>query len=376
MKNTLDKKIKKGTLTRRDFLKVAGIGTIGLYAKCSSTKPPDDPPIITKEMLRASLNAEYIVFGQGASVQQNAPGTVNYTSTDGAVNKTANIGQQIDLIEVDQGTSKAFNITVQGDDALKRIYNNVLLSGTTAINGVTLLKDAAGFGIDSFVNQFLAQCGGRNMTWEPDTITCYIDPILSSSHITAIENAIKEVAGYGGLSVAPFIDERKPYDATTPPDGEIWIYYEPTNNGLTNYSYGDDTVKSAKMMIKNPITGQLRGETFDMFIKNNQNVFWDQYIAKHFEFALKQRPQGNQNSYRVYTDREEQEGFDSSTNIQGLPGLIKTYMKKDIAQPPGVIGNVFNRGESEYILIETKEGSSSQDTISKQTIRKEREIKK
>lgn len=289
-----------------------------IVCKKTPTAPNPDPIVIEKEMLRVTLNASYIVFGQ-AGIQQNATGTVNFKRTDGTVNKTANIGQQIDLIEVNKGTSKSFNITVTGDRALKRIYKNVILSGTSEINGVTLLKDPVGFGIDEFVNEFLDQCANQNKTWQPSTLTCYIDPSFPIDYKTEIENAINEVAGYsnGAIAAPSFVYEAKSDDDTEPQGAEIWTCDSTRFSGITNYSFGDDIVTASKMWINRDSTAprRIRNEVFDMFIKNNQNIFINQYIAWHFEFALKHRPKGNQNSYKIYTDREEQDGFDNSVSV-------------------------------------------------------------
>lgn len=296
----------------------------GIVACKKTPTVPEVPDIVVieKEMLTVTLNASYIVFGQ-AGVQQNATGTVNYKSTslEDSTDKTVNIGELVELGEVDKGSSKSFNITVMGDNALKRIYNKVSLSGTTVISGVTLLQDPQGFGIDDFVNDFLDQCSNRIRVWVPNTLTCYIDPNLPPDYITAQESVIREVVGFsqGTISAPVFFYERKPVETGIPADGEIWVAAWTELNGVTNANWpqGGYVVMSTRLTynLNSSSAIRIRNETFDSFIKNNQNIFINKYIAKHFEFALKHRPKGNQNDYHIYTDREEQEGFDSGVSV-------------------------------------------------------------
>lgn len=63
-------------------------------------------------------------------------------------------------------------------------------------------------------------------------------------------------------------------------------------------------------------------------MRNRRNIF-SLISLKYLENGLKLRPKGNQNNYRIYTDKEEQDGFDSSVSVTVLCLRSKTYNPLD-----------------------------------------------
>jgi len=299
---------------------------IGLSCKKTPTTPEPPPPPVVKEKILTTVNADYVFGGQPVS------GSVEYKALEapgGASN--GRIGEQVSLGEIPAGTTKSFDITITPDNlnqGLKRIYKEVALSGTQTIN--SKLLDLEGFNHSGYLKYFLMD--STNRVWNQESITVIFSPNpitgvkLPKDYISETKKAIEEIKDYSkGFIKSISYDENgnKPFDATIPPDGEIWLYCYDRSVPVGNVSYGeeDNVVKSAKIWydLSGSSDTQVKNETQDAFIHGNQNEFPEEYLPLWFEFSLRHRPKGEENNYRIYLDREEQKGLDIETKLaQGM----------------------------------------------------------
>ena len=299
----------------------AAIGLAAFLSACSSPVTPPPPPPPNKVKVYATLTAKDCFTGITIPT-----GQVSYQPPTGSP-VTKNLGEQAYLGEINPNTTMDVDITVTVGGYLKRVFNDVALSGTKSLD--TTLLDLTDFNLNGYTSYFLDQCGNaasgwQNMVWDQPSIKVYFNPDpqtglrLSPEYIQATEAAINEIALYskGFINSVSFDENGTKPGSVAPPNGEIWVFRESQYSGVTNITWpsGGDTVKSSALFynMSSSIPERVRAEVMDSFIKNNQNIFLDEYIAKWFEFSLKHRPKGSAISYKIFLDREEQTGFDGT----------------------------------------------------------------
>jgi hypothetical protein len=300
----------------------AAIGLAAFLSACSSPVTPPPPPPPNKVKVYATLTAKDCFTGITIPT-----GQVSYQPPTGSP-VTKNLGEQAYLGEINPNTTMDVDITVTVGGYLKRVFNDVALSGTKSLD--TTLLNLNGFNLDGYTSYFLDQCGNaasgwQNMIWDQPSVKVYFNPDpstgerLPTDFITATEAAVNEIVSYSrGFINSVSFDENgtKPLDTTVPPNGEIWVYRRSDTTGIQNVTYpvGGDVVKASKIWYNVPTTiiEQIRAEVMDTTIQNNQNIFQENDVAKFFEFSLKHRPKGSAMSYRIFLDREQQTGFDGT----------------------------------------------------------------
>jgi hypothetical protein len=325
----------------------------GMAACSSPVTPPPPPP--NKVKVYATATAKNCFTGLPVT------GQATYQPPTGSA-VTKNLGEQAYLGEINPNTTMNVDISINVAGYLKRVFNDVALSGTKTFD--TTLLDLNGFNLDGYTLYFLNDLGDASMgwingTWDQSKVTAYFNPDpltgerLSTEFITATEAAINEIALYskGAINSVSFIENgTKPGNTpAVPPDSEIWVFPDSTANGVHNISYptGGNVVKSIKLYynMSSSLPGDVRKEGMDAFIQGNQNVFLDDYLAKWFEFSLKWRPKGTAFSYKIYLDREEQTGFDGTVTVGA------TVLSQSLSDEPGdYITDSITTGGSGYSL--------------------------
>jgi len=262
-----------------------------------------------------------------------ANGYVEYAGNGKAVR--AALGEQADLGTTLEGSSALVTVAIYADSALKRIFNNVSMYGTQEFRTDVLNLD--GFDINGYVNDFLVADYNKNKNnrWDVPNVKVSFNPDywkignqiygtgkrLPQEYITTIENEIRDLLlnNTSGFikNLAFDYNGDKIADPTVPPDGEVWVfsYIKPDQSvGNFNYPIGGSSIKSAVFVInpeRIPPIGAVP-EVRNMFIGGDQDSdVWLQDYKKYYRFSFR-RPAGG--SYRVYTDREEQEGFSNLTD--------------------------------------------------------------
>lgn len=286
---------------------------------CAGPTTPEPPPP-NKVKVYATLNAKDCFTGVTIPA-----GQVSYQPPTGSA-VVKNLGEQAYLGEINPNTTMNVDITITVGGYLKRVFNDVALSGTKTMD--TTLLDLNGFNLEGYTSYFLNDLGNASMgwingVWDQPSFTGYFNPDkltelrLSPEYIQATMDAVNEIALYskGFINSVSFIETgNKPDDTTVPPDKDGWIFRDSEASGVHNLSYplNGTTVKSLKLWynMSSSIPERVRAEVMDAFIQGNQNIFQEEYVAKYFEFSLKHRPKGTAYSYKIFLDREEQTGFD------------------------------------------------------------------
>ena len=256
-----------------------------------------------------------------------ANGYVEYAGNGKAVR--AALGEQADLGTTLEGSSALVNVAIYADSALKRIFNNVSMYGTQEFR--TDVLNLSGFDINGYVNDFLVADYNKNKNnrWDIPDVKVSFNPDnweyngqrgtgkrLPQEYITAVKNEIIDILlnnSSGFVKSLAFDENGNNISGDTPSDGEIWVCYYTFNNhkiGNLPYPINGDSVKSAKLLInpENAVSYEVaRDEARNMPVRGDQlSRVWLNDYRKFYRLSF-ERPAGG--SYRVYTDREEQDGF-------------------------------------------------------------------
>lgn len=118
--------------------------------------------------INAVVNAEWVNLPGDSGGFVN--GTVTFTSDDGAMNITVNIGEQASLGETSHPQGEKFDIKIEASGALTRIYNQVFLKGNQVLN-TTLLR-LENFELAERIDVFngAGGKGNENISWNQTTM--------------------------------------------------------------------------------------------------------------------------------------------------------------------------------------------------------------
>lgn len=181
-----------------------------------------------------------------------------------------------------------------------------------------------GFDLNRFIYEWLNPVWDprdRNDRWTQRKITVYFNPDrhgtgkrLPQDYIDETKrtmNKLKDNSGDFIQSITFHEDGNK--TRGPPPDGEIWVFYDSKIDGVGNITYPDfDGYVNAAFLLFNPADSsvlQIEQETLDAFFGDDQDIMPD---YKWLTFSFKRPASNEQYNYRIYSDREEQEGFSGS----------------------------------------------------------------
>jgi hypothetical protein len=338
---------------RRSFLFLPiGLACILTYAflqlGCGKSPTTPEPPVTppkNKVRILVTVSANYVLSGLPAT------GTVTYQPQgEGATVK--NLGEQADLYEIDEGTTKKTTITIEATGALKRVFKDVPLAGTKKFTTTVLeLQDFywEWFATSDSGAANLVYDGGCNTRWAPETMTVYINPPqhptmkynFTEEYKAAIRDTINryQAASRGWIKSVTILDGDKRDIDYPPPVGEVWIFPSPPSDDTSGYipQINAPYPPNSNAHVDSTTTWLINGllhELDDAMIQVNQNYWppipndiWDPllntckgrdlYFAKWLPFLFS-RPISDPYGYRIYHDREEEIGF---TN--GVSGTIE-----------------------------------------------------
>lgn len=315
--------------------------------KKSSSGQEEEP----KEEIRilATFNATYTLEGTEAT------GTVRYVGNSKDV--TVNLGEQADLGTAPEGETKDVTVYINGNGALQRIFNNVQMSGT-AVYDADVLK-TTDFNLDDFINEFLH--GNANDRWRQNSVVVYFNPDiegtgqrLPQSWIDETKRTIDKIKEHSAgfmQNVEYHEDGDYTADDFPLPNGACWVFYDSSARNPVNATYPnfDGPVDACRLMF-NPdyaLVVAIENETIDAFFGENQNFYPAQYKWNWLKFSF-MRPAGDEYSYKIYPDREEQEGFDGS--VQALAS-VRVLIEYDKIPDPTAPLRFFEDGKDNFITI-------------------------
>jgi len=357
IKSYLDDKI-----SRRDFLKYMGATAASAYLAACNPEPPEPPqPNYIK----------LISSGNATETLSNSPmtGTMRFIGSayDLGVNNKPYLknfdvempfGEQAYLGMMPEGQSAYYEMDFMANDALKRIFKQVAMSGTNDYQ--TDVLKLSGFNYDG-MRQYMTGYGTvpeyvTNKRWNVDHLDVSFNPnrttgeTLPQDYIDQVKSVIlKMFSNSGGfIKSYSFSNENKPEDSTVPPDGQIWVFCSSDLNGTggIDYPISGDQVKSAKLMA-NPINShplQFGNETYNIFLQGVNDISAapnnDIYVDNWYRSLFKRRI-----DVKFYGDREEQNGFTGNTNYLGKTRVMLT---EDLGNKLPDMTNVFGTREATY----------------------------
>jgi hypothetical protein len=205
--------------------------------------------------------------------------------------------------------------------------------------------------------------GGCNTRWAPETMTVYINPPqnptlirnFSEGYKAAIRDTIYryQAASRGWIKSVTILDGDKRDRDYPPPVGEVWIFPSPPSDDTSGYFpminapyppyYGH--VDSVTTWLCEPQIHELD----DALIQTNQNcyppvpndvwdwntnsckgrdILYDKWIPFLFSRPVSDRYNGDPYGYRIYHDREEENGF--TDRVSGTVEIgVSVYAEDD-----------------------------------------------
>jgi hypothetical protein len=343
------------------FLKKAlsTLAVLGMLYGCPPKPEPPKPP-------QTEVKIEHILNTKDAFSGSVVTGKNQYIGNGKDVQ--VNTCEKAELGTAPEGEKRNFMIYVRGNGALERRFN-VSLSGSSIYE--TDLFNLSGFDISAYIDEFLM--GNKNNRWDMPNVKVSFNPDnweyggqkgtgkrLPPEYINVVKNEITEVLlnnGSGFIKSLTFDENGDKIGgaANVPPDGEVWVFYYTFDNSVGNFNYpiGGSLIKSAKLVI-NPERVPTIGvpvEVRNMFVGNDQpgSVWlkdWKGFYRRSFK-----RPAGDAYNYRIFTDHEEQNGFDGTvTPLASTYVLVESYNedRRSLLQPPTFFGEP---GEQRYKRI-------------------------
>lgn len=167
-------------LSRRSFLAATAAA---LASTACPPKPP--PPNGVEYKILTKWRANYTLEGTEANgqVRYYSGGTYDPETNQGTWIANANLGQEVELGTALSGQTKSFDVVVEADDGLRKVYKNVAMSGTQEYydntEGVLKLTD---FNLEDYIHKWLdpRNEGIRVINrWNQDTIAAEFNPDIA-----------------------------------------------------------------------------------------------------------------------------------------------------------------------------------------------------
>jgi hypothetical protein len=148
-------------------------GLVLILGNCSSPVVPDPPDPEEKETILTTTQARQLFNGNYET------GTVTYEDGLGQ-SVTKSIGEQANLGEIAEGTTKNYKLTINANGSHQRILNQVPLGGTQTIN--TNVANSLELDVTGLLAYVLFD--GKNKSWTPRTVKAIFNPDTDGSRLT------------------------------------------------------------------------------------------------------------------------------------------------------------------------------------------------
>lgn len=362
---TLDDKLRKGTMTRRDFNKLLGQGVLVAVAggavatneKCSSSDPdpPPPPPTKYKHALKATVER---TLHYGVPV---TAGTYDVTMlSNGKQFLNNNLGTVVNLDETTNREERC-NVIVRVPGCLPSEFRNLAITNNDlAVKDVAHLGD---FDLSYLLSDVLThKVNGKskNTSWVNQTMAGsaneYQGLRLDQAYIDSIVQALTEFVNAGRRYKGTALEEayiktftfnpngNNPLDSSVPPNGEFWAFHRTDISGVANITYPTSfvNVASSKMFVNqsSAIPGAAYREAFDALLGDGQEIGDDVRFLACVPLLM-WRPR-DANDYWVDSEKESREGVDSfSGTILNAYAQEYVVLEKGYANPISPISNDF-----------------------------------
>jgi hypothetical protein len=313
-----DEKLKNGTMTRRDFLNLAGkAGVAGagvaILGKCAGPTDPDPP----------GTDYAHKFMGQAQTLHTDSAvtGTIEVTMRSNGQKYTGPIGQVINLATTKTKTELC-DILIQANSCLPREYTEVGITDNTLNTKIVQMNAIDWNGVVYIMPD------GINRSWTPRKFDVYFNPDpltglrLDNIYIDPIEQALLYIQqnSKGWIQSVNFYElGTKPHDSSVPPEGEIWVYRASDYPGVSNITYPSSYVKvtSSKIFVNqdSSMPAQLPAETYDALFGAGQEFGSDPSFIGPFFMLMLNIPRDT-NNHVINPQKQTQKGIDSQTSFQ------------------------------------------------------------
>ena len=239
-------------------------------------------------------------------------------------------GEQAYLGMVSEGSSATYRMEFTADDALKRIFKSVAMSGTNEF--VTDLLKLSGFNYDG-MRQYITGYGNipeyvTNKRWNVNHLDVSFNPdnwsggtgkTLPDEFIKAVKDAILKIVADsdGFIKSYSFSNANNPIDNTIPPDGNIWVHRYSNINGMgtAEYPTAGDQIKSVDILINPEKTAieTVYWDVYNAFLQGVNDIVVTpnarNYVDNWYNFLFKRAI-----NTKFYSDREEHDSFSGIIN--------------------------------------------------------------
>jgi hypothetical protein len=292
-------------LSRRSFLKLAGIGTAASFLGGCGKDPVD------KTYAHGlTLNASDLINGADVS------GEVIAIRERDNLTVRGNIGSRMDLGET-KNSLENYTIQIVANGYLLREYTGIGISENTLKTNI-IPNTADIEGMLANVNRT-----GMNASWVPREINVIYNAHDGERLTVDQKRGINDAMEYVKANSKGWITKITPNEGnndinnTNIPEGQIWCFpYGTTAVSNATFPQGGDRVKSGRIFIGDEATsGRAFDETFDVFIQGEQNLGKSYDAGKLGDWftIMFSRPRGNDNNYRLGINKETQKGIGNLT---------------------------------------------------------------